>query len=119
MPGREREGAQGSPLALVGDGLRRIDILLNSKREDLVKRLREGNNAWEQRKKQHVVQTDADHSQARIEQHEDFSNSKQNDRRRPWLPRRDDTYSPGADNSDYLHQSPDSERELQVNSDAH
>ena len=38
---------------MLSKSLHSIDLIFNSKREDLVKRLREGNAAWEQRKKQY------------------------------------------------------------------
>jgi hypothetical protein len=117
MPGRKREN--GTPMEMIGDGLRKIDVLLNSKREDLVKRLREGSNAWEQRKKQHVVPRDADQPQpqlAKVERPGNRSDSKAKDRRRPWQPRRDDTYSSGTDINELLQRSVDSERERKVKS---
>lgn len=42
-----------SPFDVVSESLHSIDLIFNSKREDIVKRLREGNAAWEQRKKQY------------------------------------------------------------------
>lgn len=38
------------PLASVTDSLQRVDLLFNSKRQDLVKRLREGSRAWDKRR---------------------------------------------------------------------
>ena len=37
-------------LASVSDSLKSVDLLLNSKRHDLVKRLREGSRAWDKRR---------------------------------------------------------------------
>lgn len=48
-----RRSEKKSPFDVLGDSLHSIDLIFNSKREDLVKRLREGNAAWEQRKKQY------------------------------------------------------------------
>ena len=46
-----RKANRKSPFDVLSDSLHSIDLIFNSKREDLVKRLREGNAAWEQRKK--------------------------------------------------------------------
>ena len=37
-------------VASIADSLQRVDILFNSKRQDLVKRLREGSKAWDRRR---------------------------------------------------------------------
>ena len=48
-----RNSDKRSPFDVLSKSLHSIDVIFNSKREDLVKRLREGNAAWEQRKKQY------------------------------------------------------------------
>lgn len=45
-----------SPFLVLSESLHDIDTLFNSKREDLIKSLREGNRAWEERKKRYDPQ---------------------------------------------------------------
>ena len=42
-----------SPFVVLSESLHKIDVIFNSKREDIVKRLREGSTAWEERKRKY------------------------------------------------------------------
>ena len=113
MPGNKAEGSlQFIGWDLLSDRLRRIDGILNSKREDLVKRLREGNHAWEQRKKQHLPgPTDAENQPPyfAIDLDDDIRERKRRFRRI----RRDNEYPSIADNT-FPQRSPESARENKV-----
>ena len=96
---------------ILSDRLRRIDGILNSKREDLVKRLREGNHAWEQRKKQHLPgPSDAELKQPHFAMDVDDDVRKSKRFRRI---RRDNEYPSIADNT-FPQRSPESARERKV-----
>ncbi len=112
MPGKRTDGTHLG-WDLLSERIQLIDGILNSKREDLVKRLREGNQAWEQRKKLHGPETsDVDHPQqfAKIEWDDDLAEIK----RRPRRILRDDEFSSGADITLLQRSSEESERERKV-----
>ena len=48
---KSENSSSRKPFAYVSDSLHKVDVLLNSTREDLVKRLREGSNVLEERKR--------------------------------------------------------------------
>ena len=48
---KSEDSSSRKPFAYVSDSLHKVDALLNSTREDLVKRLREGSNVLEERKR--------------------------------------------------------------------
>jgi len=112
MPGKRTEENQIG-WETVSDRLRRIVNLLNSKREDLVKRLREGNQVWEKRKKQHAGSSDAEHPQPQIAKIE-WDDDRAENNRRPRRIRRDDEFPSGADIISLKRSSGDSERERKV-----
>ena len=107
-----KKGDKRSPFELVSESLHRVDILFNSKREDLVTRLREGNKAWEQRKKQLPT------NEVGLEQRSPDSGSQpaasaQRAQRKTVL--KDDEYPESVHVSDLLQRTEGSIREKEVN----
>lgn len=105
----EEKSDKRSPFVAVSESLHRIDVLFNSKREDLVKRLREGNSAWEQRKKQHP---ELESDQGTAEPGSALLAKPQTKQRRN-VPR-DDDYPQGVPVSNLLQQAEDNRREKEV-----
>ncbi len=105
----EKKETVGIRWGTISDRLRKIDGILNSKREELVKRLREGNQAWEQRKKQHVLASVSDHSQPEVAK---LELERPVERKQPRRFRRDNEHAAGPEIV-FLHASSaeESERE--------